>query len=90
MDRGERTRREAVFEVGCSPFEGPMNDVLSITGSRRFEGGELVQLVQLAVRLDLLDVLGGLDVLDVVGRAARASRAGARWTWRESDPHLSA
>ncbi len=37
-----------------------MNDVLSITGSRRFEGGELVQLVQLAVRLDLLDVLGGL------------------------------
>ena len=36
--------RTGMLVSGSLPFEGPMNDVLSITGSERFEAGELPQL----------------------------------------------
>ncbi len=58
-----------------------MKDVLSITGSRR---GELVQLVQLAVRLDLLDVLGGLRGEAFEGASGRGERLCSRWGVRPS------
>ena len=39
-----RAASTGMFVVPCSSFEGPMTDVLSITGSGRFEAGELPQL----------------------------------------------